>query len=127
MNRRYALLSIVAAITFATTTSVFAGNDPLPGFKDAVAAGGPVLVHVTAPWCPECKLQKPVVARLLSTPHFKDMREFNVDFDTQKDVLKQLHVQRQSTLIVYKGGKEVDRMTGKTNPAVIEALMRKAL
>jgi thioredoxin 1 len=30
-------------------------------------------------------------------------------------------------LIVYKGGQEVDRMTGKTDPAVIEAVMRKAL
>ena len=33
----------------------------------------------------------------------------------------------QSTLIVYKGGKELDRMTGKTNPGAIEAIMRKAL
>jgi thiol-disulfide isomerase/thioredoxin len=127
MNRRHALLSIVAAIALPITTPVFASDDPLPGFKEAVAAGGPVLVHVTAPWCPECKLQKPVVAKLLSTPDFRGMKEFKVDFDTQKNALKQLRVQRQSTLIVYKGGKEVDRMTGNTNPAVIEALMRKAL
>lgn len=127
MNRRHALLSI-AAVALAISTPVFAaGNEPIPGFNEAVAAGGPVLVHVTAPWCGECKLQKPIVARLLGTPDFKDMKEFKVDFDTQKEALKQLHVQMQSTLIVYKGGKEVDRMTGKTNPAVIETLMRKAL
>ncbi|QAS82270.1 thioredoxin (plasmid) [Rhizobium acidisoli] len=127
MNRRHVLLSF-AAVALAIAIPVFAaGNDPLPGFKEAVAAGGPIIVHVTAPWCGECKLQKPVVAKLLSTPDFKDMKEFQVDFDTQKDVLKLLHVQMQSTLIVYKGGKEVDRMTGKTNPAAIEAIMRKAL
>jgi hypothetical protein len=67
------------------------------------------------------------VAELLGTPDFKDMKEFKVDFDTQKDALKQLHVQMQGTLILYTGGKEVDRMTGKTDPAVIEAMMRKAL
>ncbi|QIO44601.1 thioredoxin family protein [Rhizobium leguminosarum bv. trifolii] len=127
MNRRHILLS-VAAITLAIATPVFAaGSDPIPGFTEAVAAGGPVLVHVTAPWCGECKLQKPIVAKLLGTPDFKDMKEFKVDFDTQKDALKLLHVQMQSTLIVYKDGKEVDRMTGKTKPAVIEAIMRKAL
>ncbi|CCV05771.1 Thioredoxin-related [Mesorhizobium metallidurans STM 2683] len=127
MNRRHVLLSC-AAIILALATPVFAaGDDPLPGFTEAVAAGGPVLVHVTAPWCGECKLQKPIVAKLLGTPDFKDMKEFKVDFDTQKDVLKQLRVQVQATMIVYKGGKEVDRMTGKTDPAVIEAIMRKAL
>ncbi|KKZ84132.1 thioredoxin family protein [Rhizobium phaseoli] len=68
MNRRHVLLSF-AAVTLAIATPVIAaGNDPLPGFKEAVAAGGPVLVHVTAPWCGECKLQKPVVAKLPSTP-----------------------------------------------------------
>jgi thioredoxin 1 len=127
MKRRHALLSFVA-ITLAIATPVFAAaEDSLSGLKEALVAGGPVLVHVTATWCGECKLQKPIVAELLSTPDFKDMKEFKVDFDTQKDVLKQLHVQTQSTLIVYKGGKEVDRMTGKTDPAVIEAVMRKAL
>lgn len=67
------------------------------------------------------------MARLLKTPDFKDMQEFKVDFDAQKDVLKRLHNQSQSTLVVYKGGKEVDRMTGDTDPAVIEAVMRKGL
>ena len=43
------------------------------------------------------------------------------------NLLKLLHVQMQSTLIVYNGGEEVDRMTGKTKPTVIEAMMRKAL
>jgi thioredoxin 1 len=126
MKRRDVLLS-VAAITLAIATPVLADKDPLPGFMEAVAAGEPVLVHITAPWCGECELQKPIVAELLATPDFRDMKEFKVDFDTQKDALKQLHVQMQSTLIVYKGGKEVDRMTGKTDPAVIEAIMRKAL
>jgi thiol-disulfide isomerase/thioredoxin len=127
MKRRHALYAIAALTLFLAAPSFAATPDTMQGFDQAVAAGGPVLVHITAGWCTECQLQKPVVARLLATPDFKDMKEFKVDFDAQKDVLKRLHVQSQSTLVVYKGGKEVDRMTGDTDPTVIEAVMRKGL
>jgi len=96
-------------------------------FQAALDAGKPILVHVTAPWCPECKVQKPIVAALAERPEFKDLTIFDVDFDTQKDALHQLHVQKQSTLIVYKGKAEVGRAVGITRREAIEAVMRKAL
>jgi thioredoxin 1 len=86
-----------------------------------------VIVHVTAPWCEVCEAQKPIVAALLASPDFKNMKKFDVDFDSQKEILARYRVQMQSTMIVYKAGKEVDRQTGQTDPAVIEALLRKAL
>ncbi len=60
-------------------------------------------------------------------PRFKDMAVFEVDFDSQKDALRMLNVQKQSTLIVYKGGKEVARSTGETTKSAIEGLLAKAL
>jgi thioredoxin-like negative regulator of GroEL len=74
-----------------------------------------------------CQLQKPIVAELLSRPDFKDMKKFEVDFDSQKEILARYRVQMQSTMIVFKAGQEVDRQTGQSDAAVIEALLRKAL
>jgi thiol-disulfide isomerase/thioredoxin len=96
-------------------------------FDKALGSGKSILVHVTAAWCGECKLQKPIVAHLAEQPDFKDVTLFDVDFDTQKDVLRELHVQKQSTLLAFKNGKEVARLVGDTRPKAIEALMRKAL
>ena len=96
-------------------------------FQAAVDARKPVLVHITAPWCPECKQQKPIVASLADQSDFKDLIIFDVDFDTQKDALQQLKVLKESTLIVYRDRAEVGRATGITKPAVIESLIRKAL
>lgn len=96
-------------------------------FESAKAAGKPVLVEVSAPWCSVCKAQKPILADLTSMPKFKNVVMFEVDFDSQKNVLRQLNVQRQSTLITYKGTKEVGRSTGDTNKASIEDLLSKAL
>lgn len=119
----------MAGIGLVITAPVFAqgGDETIPGFDEALAAGNPILIHVTAPWCEVCQAQKPIVATLLASPDFKDMKKFEVDFDSQKEVLARYRVQTQSTMIVYKGGKEIDRQAGQSDPAAIEALLRRAL
>ena len=123
-------LILVVALLMSSMISAYAAErqtyEP-QAFQVALSAGKPILVHVTAPWCPECKEQKPIVAALAERPEFRDLTIFDVDFDTQKDALRQLHVQMQSTLIVYKGRAEVGRAVGITQRAAIEALMKKAL
>jgi thiol-disulfide isomerase/thioredoxin len=49
-------------------------KDLVPGFNEAAAAGVPVLVHVTAPWCEVCQAQKPVVAKLITNGDFAAMK-----------------------------------------------------
>ena len=96
-------------------------------FGAAQAAGKPILVEVTAPWCPTCKAQKPILSGLAVKPKFKDLVVFQIDFDSQKELLKKFDVFMQSTLIVFKGAKEAGRSTGDTNPGSIEALLDKAV
>ena len=71
--------------------------------------------------------EKPIVAELMSAPDFAEYQVFEVDFDTQKDVLQEFGVQRQSTMIVFKGKTEIERTLGETRPDAIEAMLRKAL
>jgi thioredoxin 1 len=96
-------------------------------FAAAQKEGKPILVDVFAAWCPVCRAQNPILVQLTREPKFKDMVVFKVDFDTQKEDLRALKVQRQSTLIVYKGEKETGRSVGDTNPGSIEALLDSAL
>ena len=95
-------------------------------FSAAQKAGDPILVHVTAPWCSTCSAQKPIVDKLHAQAQFRNMKIFNVDFDTQKPLLHKLGVRMQSTLIVYKGDKEEGRSSGETEPGAIKALLEKA-
>ncbi len=94
---------------------------------EAQKSGKAILVEISAPWCPTCKAQKPILDRLLGSEKFKSFVTLEMDFDSQKDDLKAVKAQMQSTLIVYKGSKEVGRSAGDTNPATIEALLAKAL
>jgi len=88
------------------------------------AAGKSILVHVTAPWCPTCKAQKPILDKLTAEPDFKDFVVFDLDFDTGIAGLKALNARSQSTLIVFKGEKETGRTVGDTNADSISALLK---
>lgn len=93
-------------------------------FEAAQSAGSPILVHVTAPWCPTCKAQKPTVDKLESSN--PALKVFAVDFDSQKDALAYLGVKSQSTLISYRGKMEMGRSTAITDPAAITELVVRA-
>ena len=90
-------------------------------------SGEPVLVFVYADWCPVCHAQDRVLEKLLPTNEFKGINVLRVNFDTQKPVLKAFGVQHQSTLIVFKGGREIARVTGDTDRDRIAGLLRKVL
>ena len=130
IDRRLMLKGIFVAASLAVSASAFAFEAKTfdaKAFEAAQIAGKPVLIEVTAPWCPTCKAQKPILSNLGKDPKFKDLIVFQIDFDTQKDLLRKFDVRMQSTLISYKGAKEVGRSTGETNAASIEALLVKSI
>ena len=96
-------------------------------FAAAQAAGKSILVQIHADWCPQCAAQRPIITTLMKEDRFKNMVIFNVDFDTQKDLVKKFNVMRQSTLIVFKGANEVDRTVGATQAGPITESLAKGL
>ena len=130
MMMRRALLGLAAFLPL-TVLAMPAQADPMPfeagAFAAAQKAGRPILVEVSAPWCPICKTQKPILAKLAQDPRFKDLVIFDVDFDSRKDVLRRFDARMQSTLIVFKGETETGRSVGETQPEWIEGLVEKAL
>jgi thioredoxin 1 len=50
-----------------------------------------------------------------------------VDFDSQKQEVRDFGARWQSTRIVFKGAKEVGRSVGDTDPSTIAALLAKAM
>lgn len=96
-------------------------------FAEAQKAGKPILIDVFAAWCPTCRAQNPILVQLTREPKYKDLAVFKVDFDTQKDALRALNAQSQSTLIVFSGETEKGRSVGDTDKDSITALLDQAL
>lgn len=123
LERRIRSFAFVAVLALAAPAS--AGEIrpwDAAGFETAQSAGQPIVIHVTAPWCPTCRAQHPAVVGLVAAPEHAELSVFEVDFDTQKDVLRRFGVRQQSTLIAFKGDVEVARSVGETRPEQIAAL-----
>ncbi|KQS74727.1 thioredoxin [Methylobacterium sp. Leaf361] len=134
MSRRHVLalvgLALAGPALLGVPTAALAGETrPFSdaAFEAAQKGGKPVLIAVSAPWCPICRTQKPILAKLAAEPRFKDLQIFDIDFDSQKELLRRLNVRMQSTLIAYKGATEVGRSVGETQSEWIEGLVEKTL
>jgi thiol-disulfide isomerase/thioredoxin len=128
-NKRKFLIASILSCTVAATAALAGEKQQFDAkaFEAAQVSGKPILVEVTAPWCPTCKAQAPIIQKLTADPKFKDLKIFNVDFDSRKDLLQQFNVRTQSTLIVFKGKIEQGRSTGDTKEPSIAALLDKAI
>jgi thioredoxin 1 len=125
----FGLLGVVASNLFGPAFAQGVRHQPFTpeAFATAQAQGKPILVDVTAPWCPTCKAQKPIIDGLTAFEPLDRLTIFAVDFDSQKDVLRRFRVTQQSTLIAFKGAQETARSVGDTRAESIAALLKSAI
>lgn len=129
MNRRSFLITFPTIGLGVGAHSAFAaGIKPYDAktFANALNAG-PVVVHVHADWCPVCKAQQPTLEKLSTDAKLSKVEFVKVNFDKDKDFLKAHRVANQSVIVVFKGGKEVARLSGLTDPILISDGVLKAL
>ncbi len=130
ISRRAAAMAGLAVVALGLGAApLLAGGEKYTdaAFEAAQKAGKPIIVDIAAAWCPVCRVQAPIVEDLAMSDRFQAFVHLEVDFDRQKDVLRRFNAQKQSTLIVFRGNKEIGRSVGDTNRASIEAMMAKAL
>ncbi|HQT65825.1 MAG TPA: thioredoxin family protein [Acidocella sp.] len=96
-------------------------------FKAALANHTPMVIHIEASWCPVCKQQQAILDGLQRDPHYATLEILDVDFDTQKPVVKQFGATMQSTLIAYHDGQPAQRAVGVTSRSAITALLNSAV
>ncbi len=119
-------LAIVAAAVLSQATLA---SEPFnqAKFDKLLAEGKPVVVDFYAPWCPTCRTQETILKELEADPTLKPITVFRADYDFDTATKRALRVNRQSTFVVFKDGKEVARSTGQTNRQRIIDLFKQAL
>jgi len=86
----------------------------------------PVLVDFWAEWCGPCKAIGPSIEQIASEYTGK-AKVYKVDVDSEGDLAQRYGIMSIPALVVFKGGKEVDRMVGAAPKPQIAALIERAL
>tara|TARA_B110000305_G_scaffold238348_1_gene303562 strand:+ start:2853 stop:3233 length:381 start_codon:yes stop_codon:yes gene_type:complete len=94
-------------------------------FDRTVEKGGVVLLHIHADWCSTCRAQDKILKSLMDNNNYPGLTIMEINFDTQKDLLKKYNVRYQSTLVLFKGNKELGSLTAKRNISAITSLLDK--
>jgi thiol-disulfide isomerase/thioredoxin len=116
------MLTVIAVPSFAAEVPFNQAQ-----FDSMIAAGKPVAVVFHADWCPTCRAQAPLLKELIQSPELKGLTLFVANFDTEKALKQSLRVTQQSTVVVFKDGKESARSTGDTQQASLAVLLRRAI
>jgi thioredoxin 1 len=123
--------TLIAAFSMMFLCATLARSAEVPynqaQFDAARDAGRPVAVVFHADWCPTCRAQAPVLKELSQSPALQSLTVYVANFDTDKALKKSLGVTQQSTIVVFKNGKETARSTGDTQKEPLAALLRHAV
>jgi thioredoxin 1 len=127
MKRLISAIGPFALILFATLASAAEVPFSQGQFDADKAAGKPVAVVFHASWCPTCRAQAPLIQSLAEQAEFAPLTVYVADYDVEKVLKQSLGVTKQSTIVVFRHGKEVDRSTGDTHQDSLATLLRHAL
>jgi len=79
--------------------------------KDVLESSLPVLVDFTAAWCGPCKQLEPIIQQLARDWNGK-IKVFRLDVDENPDLTMQFQVMGVPTVMLFKQGKPVERLSG---------------
>ena len=92
----------------------------------ALKAKTPVLVDFWAPWCGPCRMVAPELVAL-SEEMGEKIQIVKVNIDDFADLAKEYKVLGVPTMILFKDGKEADRLVGYRPRKDIQAALEKQL
>jgi thioredoxin 2 len=92
-------------------------------FDAEITASVPVVVDFWAEWCGPCKMIAPALEQAASR-HAGRLKVVKLNVDRSPDIAGRYDVQGIPLLVMFKDGKEVDRMVGAAPPPQIEAWLQ---
>ncbi len=79
----------------------------------------PVLVDFWAPWCGPCKMMEPILDELANEQGGRVVVA-KVNVDEAPNLARRYEIRSIPTIVLFKNGEEVDRISGTVGKSVLE-------
>ena len=96
----------------------------LGNMRELLKSERPVVVDFWATWCAPCHVMTPILRDMAK--RFEDRIVFaKVDIQNSRDLAQQFGVKNVPTLILFKNGREWDRLNGVRSRSELNKLLEK--
>ncbi len=119
------LVILILLIQFPVNAADKYTNFSLSSLEKAKATGKTVVVNSYEPWCWSCRKQDKVL--LGAKEEFKDVVFLTYQQGKHKEIAEALNVSVRTTIVVFKGKKEVARIIGQTGKLEIYSAIEKGI
>ena len=85
-----------------------------------------VLVDMWAPWCMPCRMVAPAVEKIAQDNNAK-LKVCKLNVDDNQNIAVRYNIQGIPALLIFKDGKEYDRIVGAVPPQAIQSKLDKIL
>jgi thioredoxin 1 len=92
--------------------------------QDVLAADKPVLVDFWAAWCAPCRMLAPTV-EAVAEKYVESARVVKLNVDENPEISQRYGIKGIPTLILFKGGREEERVVGATSKEAISRMIDK--
>jgi len=93
-------------------------------FDTELAASVPVVIDFWAPWCGPCRMVTPALERLAER-HAGKLKLVKLNVDGAPEIANRFQVQGIPLLVLWRDGRELDRLVGAAPERDIEAWLRR--
>jgi len=109
------------AVVLTLLSSLGAAREPFENsrFIQLQDDNAVVLVHIEAEWCSICAIQKRVLNMFKRGHPDVPVHILTINFDTEKEKVKQFRAPRQSTFALYRGHNQVWFSVAEVRPDII--------
>ncbi len=94
--------------------------------KDVLQSDKPVLVDFWAAWCAPCRMLAPTVDAVAEM-YVSSVRVVKLNVDDNPSISQRYGINGIPTLILFKAGKEEERVVGATSKEAISRMIEKHL
>ena len=119
------LIILILLIQFPVNATDKYTNFSISKLEKVKATGKTVVVNSYEPWCWSCRKQDKVL--IGAKDEFKDVVFLTYQQGKHKNIAQALNISVRTTIVVFKGKKEVARIIGQTEKTEIYSAIKKGI